>query len=94
MQGPELHTTDQMVAFLRALRADGRIMMADSHLEAVRKSQMTRHDVAAKNADRLEQQLAALGVPRGVAEHAVHELRLAVLGPKIVYGNRDDFVVA
>jgi hypothetical protein len=80
-----LRTTEQVVAFLRELRANGRIAIADSHLSAIRNMGMTRHDVETQRPEKLEEQLAAKGVPRGVAEDVVHHLRLALLGQEVVY---------
>jgi hypothetical protein len=40
-----LQTNEHLVAYLRELRAQGKIAISDSHLAAVRESKMTRHDV-------------------------------------------------
>jgi hypothetical protein len=80
-----LCTTEDLVEFLRERRAQGELMVSDSSLNGIRTSGMTQRDVETKTTDELEAALAQRGVPRGVAEHVVHELRLAVLDPKVVY---------
>jgi hypothetical protein len=87
-----LQTNEHLVAYLRDLRAQGKIAISDSHLAAVRETKMTRQDVERKHTDQLEEDLAKRGVPRGVGEHIVHELKLAILGAKHVYGTREEIV--
>jgi hypothetical protein len=80
-----LRTTDDLVEYLRERRAQGELMVSDSSLNEIRTSGMTRRHVETKTLDKLEEALTQQSVPRGVAEHVAHQLRLAVLDPKDVY---------